>query len=241
MVFLGSVVAIGMGKLIWGGLGQNLFNPALGGRAFLQAAFPTAITTWAVNQGPTGFFHLPGGTLALSMMHPSVDVITNATPLGLMKFEHTATPLLSLFMGTTGGSLGETSGLLTLVGCAFLVIRKAFDWRIPIAIVGTVALLSAALHLSDPGRFPTAPFMVLSGGLLYGSVFMATDPVTSPITPRGAWIFGAGTGCLVVLIRLFGGLPEGVMYAILLMNAVTPLINRVSQPKPFGRRNRGAA
>ena len=241
MCLLGGFVSIALGKALFGGLGNNLFNPALVGRAFLQAAFPTAITTWAKNEGPSGFLHLPGGTLALPLMHPTVDVITSATPLGLMKFEHTATPLLSLFVGNTGGSLGETSGALILLGGLFLLVRKAFDWRIPVGILGTVTVLAAALHLHDPSRFPTAAFMLLSGGLLYGTVYMATDPVTSPITPRGAWIFGIGTGALVVLIRLFGGLPEGVMYAILLMNAVTPLINRVTQPKPFGRRTRGAA
>jgi len=232
MAFLGGVVGIGLGKLIWGGLGQNLFNPALVGRAFLQAAFPTVITTWTAPRG--GFFSLAPSTLAMPFMKPGTDVLTVATPLGLAKFESELTATGPLFFGNIAGSLGETAGIVLLVCGAWLALRRVFDWRLMVATLASVAVASGALHAIDGERFPGAPFMLLSGGLLFGAVFMVTDPVTSPITPRGAWIFGIGVGLLVVLIRLWGGLPEGVMYAILLMNAVTPLINRMSQPRRFG-------
>ena len=135
-------------------------------------------------------------------------------------------------------SLGEASGLLLILGGIFLWIRRDFDWRIPVSILLTVAVFSAVLGLFDAERFPTPLFSIFSGGLLLGAIYMATDPVTSPVTPRGAWVFGIGVGVLVMLIRVFGGLPEGVMYAILLMNAATPLINRYTQPRVFGREAR---
>ena len=139
-----------------------------------------------------------------------------------------------MVFGNVSGSLGETSGLLLLLGGIYLWLRRDLDWRIPVSILGTVILFSAVLGLFDPERFPTPLFSVFSGGLMLGAIYMATDPVTSPVTPRGAWIFGIGTGVLVMLIRVFGGLPEGVMYAILLMNAATPLIDRYTQPRVFG-------
>lgn len=231
MAALGGVVAIALGKLIWGGLGQNLFNPALVGRAFLQASFPIAITTWAVPAGPLA---LRATNFAPPFLHPAADAVTTATPLNLMKFEHQATELPRLFVGSVAGSLGETSALAILLGLGWLLLRRACDWRIPASILATVAAFSGVLWAVAPERFPTPAFMLLSGGLLFGTVFMATDPVTSPLAPRGAWLFGGGIGVLVVLIRVWGGLPEGVMYAILLMNAVVPLLDRATQPRPFG-------
>ena len=232
MALVGGGVAIGFGKLVFGGLGQNVFNPALIGRAFLQAAFPTAITTWpTVAQGWSTVHH---SNFAWPLMKPNtVDVITSATPLGLMKFESTATNAGPLFLGNVGGSLGETSAALILLGGAYLAYKRYLDWRIPVAILATVALFATVLHTIDP-QYPDAPFMLLSGGLMLGAVYMATDLVTSPVTRGGAWVFGAGIGLLVVLIRVWGGLPEGVMYAILLMNATVPAINRVTQPRVFG-------
>ena len=232
MAFLGGAAGVGLGKLIWGGLGQNLFNPALVGRAFLQAAFPTAITTWSAPAGD--LFAVPRSLLALPLMRADVDAVSAATPLGLAKFELEITEFGPLFFGQTSGSVGETSALLLILCGVWLGSRRVFDWRLPVSTLASVAVFSGALHLLSPETCPPPGFMLLSGGLLFGVVFMVTDPVTTPTTARGAWLFGLGTGFLVVLIRLFGGLPEGVMYAILLMNAVTPHINRYTQPKPFG-------
>jgi electron transport complex protein RnfD len=233
MAALGGIVSIGMGKMLFGGLGQNVFNPALVGRAFLQAAFPIAITTWPQVGG--GFFALRGDNFALPLMSArATDVITQATPLGRMKFEHAATDLGSLLLGNTGGSVGETSALLILLCGAYLAWKRYLNWRIPASILLSVALFAGILYAVDATRFPSPAFMLLSGGLMLGAVYMATDMVTSPITPLGAWIFGAGIGFLVVLIRIWGGLPEGVMYAILLMNALVPFINRATQPRVFG-------
>ncbi|MBF0280172.1 MAG: RnfABCDGE type electron transport complex subunit D [SAR324 cluster bacterium] len=233
MVFLGGVVSIALGKLMWGGLGQNVFNPALLGRAFLQAAFPTAITTWSA---PDGQYLMPRGTnFAMPFMQgESLDTITTATPLALMKFEHQATEIRNLLFGNIGGSLGETCGIVIILAGIYLAYRKVIVWQIPVSIFLTVTVISGVLYLINPQIYPSPLFMMLSGGLLLGSVFMATDLVTSPVTIKGCWLFGAGIGMLVVLIRVFGGLPEGVMYAILLMNAVTPLINRVTQQKVYG-------
>lgn len=235
MAFLGGAVGIGFGKLLFGGLGQNPFNPALLGRAFLQAAFPIAITTWPAPTpyGTAGWAAPHGSNLALPLMSPVVDGVTEATPLGLMKFEGEVTETASLLFGTTGGSIGETAALLILLGGLWLAAKRYLDWRIPVATLGTVAVLAALLHAIDP-TYPTPQFMLLSGGLMLGAWYMATDLVTSPVTTKGRWIFGAGIGALVVLIRVWGGLPEGVMYAILLMNALVPFLDRATQPKPFG-------
>lgn len=234
MAFLGGFVAISLGKVIWGGLGHNLFNPALLGRAFLLATFPIAMTTWVPAASESGFFDVYSSNLALPFMQARIDGVTAATPLGMMKFEQEVTPLANLMFGKISGSLGETSGLLLLLGGVYLWLRRALDWRIPVGILATVVVFSAALMLVDAERFPSPLFSVFSGGMLLGAIFMATDPVTSPVTPRGAWIFGIGVGVLVMLIRVFGGLPEGVMYAILIMNAATPLIDRYTQPRVFG-------
>jgi electron transport complex protein RnfD len=214
MAAFGGAFGIGFGKLIFGGLGQNVFNPALLGRAFLQAAFPVAITTWPAVRG--------------------VDAVTAATPLGLMKFEGEFSEPLPLLIGSTGGSLGETAGVLILLCGAYLAWKNYLNWRIPASIFLTVAAFSEILYLVDPTRYPSPLFMLFSGGLMLGAVYMATDMVTSPVTHRGTWIFGFGIGVLVVLIRIWGGLPEGVMYAILLMNALVPFINRATQPRVFG-------
>lgn len=232
MAALGGGFGIGFGKLLFGGLGQNVFNPALVGRAFLQAAFPTALTTWPVPGQGWGVW--AGDTFAIPMLRGGTDAVTGATPLGLMKFEQVSTPVSDLFFGMTGGSLGETSSLLILLGGAYLAYRNYLNWRIPVSILAVVAGLSSAIHAIDPAGFPGAPFMLFSGGLMIGAVYMATDMVTSPVTHRGAWIYGAGIGALVVLIRLWGGLPEGVMYAILLMNALVPFIDGATQPRVFG-------
>jgi electron transport complex protein RnfD len=235
MAALGGFVAIGFGKLLFGGLGHNIFNPALLGRAFLQAAFPVAITTWP--KYGVSWWTLRGDNFALPFMQArGVDAITSATPLGLMKFEHTTTNLRHLVLGTTGGSLGETAGLVILFCGGYLALRGFLNWRIPASILATVAVFAGSLHAIDPARYPSALFMLFSGGLMLGAVFMATDMVTAPVTNGGRWVFGVGIGLLLMIIRVWGGLPEGVMYAILLMNALVPFINRVTQPRVFGTR-----
>ena len=233
MAVLGGAFGIGFGKLVWGGLGQNVFNPALLGRAFLQAAFPVAITTWPTVGG--SFWALKGDLFAFPFTRPVTDAVTSATPLGLLKFEGRSTELLNLVTGNTGGSVGETAALVILACGAYLAWKRYLNWRIPASILLTVAVFSTVVHLLDPRR-PDALFMLFSGGLMLGAVYMATDLVTSPITNRGRWIFGAGIGALVVVIRIWGGLPEGVMYAILFMNALVPFINSATQPRVFGTR-----
>ncbi len=266
MAFVGGAVAVGLGRLIWGGLGQNPFNPALVGRAFLQAAFPTAITTWRMPGDLSSFFDVPNSTFAAPLMQvkvpivdgltaiaaklpgveapaPAVDAISTATPLKQMwqstadaAHHYTGPGFGDLMAGNVAGSLGETAGILILAAAVYLTLRRAFDWRIPAAVVLSVAGFSALFHWMYPSTCPTPEFMIASGGLMFGAVFMATDPVTSPMTPLGSWIFGLGIGLLVVLIRVWAALPEGVMYAILFMNAVRPLIDRFVHTTPFGRK-----
>jgi Na+-translocating ferredoxin:NAD+ oxidoreductase subunit D len=234
MAFLGGAFAIGVGKIMFGGLGQNIFNPALLGRAFLQAAFPAALTTFPAMGGP--WWRLRGDNFALPFLAPHApDAVTSATALGLMKFEQTGTPFWELVVGSTPGSLGETSGLLILLCGGYLAARNYLNWRIPAGIFLTVIVLATALHALDP-RHPDALFMLFSGGLMLGAMYMATDLVTSPVTNAGCWIFGAGVGALVVVIRVWGGLNEGVMYAILLMNALVPYLNEWTEPRAFGAR-----
>ncbi|GAK58643.1 electron transport complex, RnfABCDGE type, D subunit [Candidatus Vecturithrix granuli] len=220
---LGSVVAIALGKQVFGGLGHNIFNPALVGRAFLQATYPVAMTTWV-----KPFFYVG-----------SPDAISTATPLALMKFESQATAYWKLLIGYSGGCLGETSALALLLGGAYLLYKECIEWRIPAAYLGTVFILGSVFWLADSSKYPDPIFQLFAGGLMLGAWFMATDMVTSPVTPLGCWIFGIGVGIMVIIIRLFGGLPEGVMYSILMMNAITPLLNRYTKPKVFGSRKGG--
>lgn len=222
---LGSVFAIAIGKQIFGGLGCNIFNPALLGRAFLQASFPVKMTTWVLPR----YADMNAYTGATSL-----DTITGATPLGLLKYEKIFTHIKPLFIGNVGGSLGETSALALLAGGIFLLILRHADWRIPVGFLGSVAVFGGIFWMVDPAIYPSPLFHLLSGGLLLGAFFMATDMVTSPITIKGTWIYSIGAGLILVIIRLFGGLPEGVMYSILLMNGLTPLINRFTRPKFFG-------
>lgn len=218
-VVLGSVFSIAVGKHVFGGLGSNIFNPALLGRAFLQASFPVAMTTWTFPQ---------------TAKYATVDAVTAATPLGTFKFEKIMTGYSDLLTGNIGGSLGETSAIAVMIGGIFLLIMKYADWRIPLSYMGTVFVIGGLFWLIAPQNYPDPIFHLLSGGLMLGAFFMATDMVTSPITPLGSWIFGIGAGVILVVIRLFGGVPEGVMYSILLMNAFTPIINSKTRPKFFG-------
>ncbi len=215
---LGSVFAIAIGKHIFGGLGYNIFNPALLGRAFLQAAYPVLITTW-VEPFTRGF---------------DVDAIAAATPLALMKFEGQMTPHLDLLFGNISGSLGETSAVAIIIGGLYLRYKGYINWKLPLGYLGSMAFFGGIFWLMNPSIYPDPLFHVLAGGAMLGAWFMVTDMVTSPTTPKGQWIFAIAAGAIAVIIRLFGGLPEGVMYSILLLNSVVPLINRWTRPKVFG-------
>ncbi len=213
---IGSVFAIGIGKQIFGGLGYNIFNPALLGRAFLQATYPVMITTW----------HEPATK--------GVDVVSAATPLALMKFEGISTGWGTLLIGNTSGSLGETCALAILIGGLFLLYKGYVNFRMPLGYLGSIAFFGLLFWLGGDGKYPDPVFHLLAGGAMLGAWFMITDMVTSPVTPKGQWIFVIVAGFLVVAIRNLGGLPEGVMYSILLMNACVPLINQWTRPKVFG-------
>jgi electron transport complex protein RnfD len=241
MVAVGGLICVAMGKALFGGLGYNTFNPALVGRAVLQAAFPVAMTTWIPGFMAGRFSSLPSSTLTLPFTEPTVDAITSATPLALWKFSHEATPISELSMGFVSGSAGETSSVLIVLGGVYLISRNMMNWRIPASIFATVIVLSGALHLTDPSRYASPMFMLFSGGLMLGAMFMASDMVGSPMTSRGCYLYGALIGLVTVLIRTWGGLPEGVMYAILLGNAVTPHLDRWTQHKVYGTRGKEAA
>ena len=215
---LGSIVAVAIGKHIFGGLGSNIFNPALVGRAFLMAAYPKMLTT----------FDPP--KIADTVSAATADALSRATPLALLKFNQTVTDTFQLFWGRVSGSLGETSAVCLIVGGLYLLIRKIADWRIPLSLLATATIIA----ILNPAK-GSALFHLFSGGLLLGALFMATDPVTTPVTKKGRYIFGIGCACMIMLIRYFSGLPEGVMYSILLMNAFVPLINRHTMPRRFGQ------
>jgi len=241
MVAVGGVICVAMGKALFGGLGYNTFNPALVGRAVLQAAFPVAMTSWIPGFGAGRFSSLPLSTLTLPFSEPEYDALTSATPLALWKFSREATDTADLALGFISGSAGETSSVLILLGGLYLIARNMMNWRIPVAIFGAVIALSGALHLADPGRYASPVFMLFSGGLMLGAMFMATDMVGSPMTSRGCYLYGALIGLVTVVIRTWGGLPEGVMYAILLGNAVTPHLDRWTRPTIYGARGKEAA
>ena len=239
MVVVGGVVSMVVGKLLFGGLGQNPFNPALVGRAVMQATFPVAMTTWLPPFAAERFAGLPGSLFAWPFAQPVYDAATQATPLALWKFGHQATGTGDLALGFVGGSTGETSAVLILAGGAYLVARNMMSWRTPVAIFASVAAVSGAFHLVNPERYAGPAFHLFAGGLVLGAVFMATDMVTSPITRGGAWIYGALIGVLVVVIRVWGGMPEGVMYAVLLGNAAAPHIDNLIRPRVYGTRRAG--
>lgn len=251
MTALGGFIAIAPAKLIFGGLGFNVFNPALVARAFLQAAFPVAITSYTPALAHNRFTEFIPSTFALPLMKAApltdwiakvrVDAFSGATPLMQQKFDHVTAAIGPLFLGERAGSVGETSVVLILICAAWLLVRKMMDWRIPAAMLGSAALFSLLFHLSDAVKYPDPLFVLCSGGLMLGALFMATDPVGSPVTPAGVWIYGAFMGFMTVLIRFKGGLPEGVMYAILLGNALSPLIDNLTQPRTFGARKKAKA
>jgi electron transport complex protein RnfD len=241
MVVVGGAVSIFIGKTLFGGLGFNPFNPALVGRAVLQATFPVPMTTWMVPFTDGRFGRLPGSLLTAPFLQPVYDVTTGATPLALWKFSRQLTGTRDLALGFVGGSAGETSAVLLLLGGAYLVARNMMSWRTPLAIFASVAVISGAMHFADPARYSSPAFMLFSGGLVLGAVFMATDMVTSPIGAAACWVYGALIGALGVVIRTWGGMPEGGMYAILLGNAVAPHLDRLMAPRVYGTRRGKAA
>ncbi len=227
VVVLGSLIAIGMGKQVYGGLGYNPFNPALVARVFLLISFPVQMTTWT----------LPKPILE------SGDSVTGATPLGLLQESVMKNGNIdalktvsesALFLGNAGGSIGEVSAIALLIGAALLFYKGYITWHIPLSFMGSSFVFAGIFWLIDPTRYADPVFHILAGGLILGAFFMATDYVTSPMTPKGMIIFGAGCGLITMIIRLWGGYPEGVSFAILLMNSATPLIDRYTVPKRFG-------
>lgn len=234
MVACGGIIGVAMAKYLFGGLGYNAFNPALVGRAFLQAAFPAAMTSWTPAFADQRFTSIPSSTFTIPFAAPSYDAVSGATPLALMKFDQQFTDTGDLLLGLTNGSAGETCALLILAGGVYLASRKMLNWRIPAAILMSVGLLGWVFNQVDPAVYPPAGFMLFSGGLMLGAVFMATDMVASPITHLGCVVYGVLIGVLVTVIRFWGGMPEGVMYAILLANAVSPHIDGLVQPQVFG-------
>ena len=225
VVFIGAVVAIGIAKMTFGGLGQNLFNPALVGRVFLLISFPTYMTDWTK---PQGF-----------ITNSIVDAYSGATPLGIAKgFGPEATEAmdyLNMLFLNIGGSAGELSAIALLLGFAYLLIRKVIKPYITLSIIATVAVFSGIFWAINPAEYTDPLFNILSGGLLLGAIFMATDYVTSPMSAWGGVVFGVGIGLITMLIRYFGAYPEGVSFAILIMNSVVPLLNKWFHTKKYGR------
>ena len=227
IIIIGALFAIGVGKMSFGGLGCNPFNPALVGRVFLLLSFPVQMTTWP----------------AVGQLTAYTDATTAATPLGIMKGVISGAPGASLdqlpsafqlLIGQNGGCLGEVSALALLIGLGYMLWKKIITWHIPVSILVTVFVFTSIMHWADPAKYASALTHLLSGGLMLGAIFMATDYVTSPMNHRGMLIYGVCIGLLTVIIRLFGAYPEGMSFAILIMNAFTPLINTYVKPKRFG-------
>jgi electron transport complex protein RnfD len=249
---VGAAIAIIVGKQIFGGLGQNIFNPAMVARVALLISFPLEMTSYiapmplmsdlapSFAESLTAFFSSGG----------SVDAVSGASILGHLKTELgrgadmtealTGQPGLAMLgMGQMPGSLGETSALLLALGGIFLIVMRIISWRIPLALLATLAVLAALFHFVNPAHYPGPAIHLLSGASMLGAFFIATDPVTSPVSARGQILFGVGCGALVYIIRTWAGYPEGMAFAILLMNAATPLIDRYMRPRIFGHKRAG--
>jgi len=232
MVIIGSLVAIGVAKMSFGGLGNNPFNPALVGRVFMLISFPVQMTTWPTNR------------------LIEIDALTSATPLAILKEGikngETITQLgdkipshMQLFMGVMGGSLGEVAAFALLLGFAWLLYKKVITWHIPMSTFASIFIFTGILWLINPDKFADPLFHLLTGGVILGAVFMATDYVTSPMTTKGMLVYGVGIGVITVLIRVWGAYPEGVSFAILIMNACVPLLNKYIKPNRFGEVKNG--
>lgn len=235
MAVVGSVLAVGVAKQLFGGIGYNPFNPALVGRVALLISFPVAMTKWSEWRIPSPI---------------DIEALTTATPLGLTKTSLLSSGVIpyhlspgmiwQMFLGDINGCIGEVSAVALLLGGAYMLYRRVISWHTPGAYIGTVAVISGILWVIDREHNLPPQFHLLAGGLMLGAIFMATDMVTSPVTKKGMLVFGAGCGLLTVVIRRWGGYPEGVSFAILLMNAITPLINRATRPRVFGHSKKKA-
>jgi electron transport complex protein RnfD len=230
MIIIGSFVAIAVAKMTFGGLGNNPFNPALVGRVFMLISFPVQMTSWPVPKGfGTGY----------------ADAITGATPLAIIKeglkngeplsqlMDKIPTPV-QMFLGNMGGSMGEVAAIALLIGFVYLLARKVITWHVPFSVIGSMAIFTTILWLVNPEKNADPMFHILAGGVLIGAIFMATDYVTSPMVPKAMIIYGCGIGIITVIIRVYGAYPEGVSFAILIMNAFVPLMNAYIKPKRFG-------
>ena len=228
IIVIGALVAIGIGKMSFGGLGSNIFNPAIVGRVMLLISFPVQMTSYPMPRG----------------MEATLDATSGATPLAIAKgvvrgsegFTMDKLPsLVDNLLGSVGGSLGEVSAVALLIGFAYLLIRKVITWHVPVAIIATVAIFAGIMNLANPEVYAGPLFHILSGGLLLGAIFMATDYVTSPMSNSGMLLYGVMIGIITMLIRLFGAYPEGMSFAILFMNGIVPIINRYMPPHLFGK------
>ncbi len=230
IIVIGSFVSIAIAKMTFGGLGNNPFNPALVGRVFMLISFPVQMTTWPVPKGlGTGY----------------LDAVTGATPLAILKggiargqsiseiMSQLPTPA-QMFLGDIGGSLGEVAAAALLIGFAWLLLRKVITWQIPVSVIGSIAIFTGILWLVNPEKNAGPMFHILAGGVLLGAIYMATDYVTSPMVPKAMLIYGCGIGIITVVIRVYGAYPEGVSFAILIMNAFVPLMNAYIKPRRFG-------
>jgi electron transport complex protein RnfD len=230
IIVIGSFISIAVAKMTFGGLGNNPFNPALVGRVFMLISFPVQMTSWPVPKGlGTGYLDAVTGATPLAVIK---EGLKNGEPLSDL-ITRIPTPS-QMFLGNMGGSMGEVAAVALLIGFAYLLIRKVITWHVPVSVIGSLALFTAILWLVDPEKNATPMFHILAGGVLLGAIFMATDYVTSPMVPKAMLIYGCGIGIITVIIRVYGAYPEGVSFAILIMNAFVPLMNSYIKPKRFG-------
>lgn len=230
IIVIGSFVSIAVAKMTFGGLGNNPFNPALVGRVFMLISFPVQMTSWPVPKGfGTGYLDAVTGATPLAIIK---EGLKNGEPLSQL-MDKIPTPS-QMFLGNMGGSMGEVAAIALIIGFVYLLWKKVITWHIPVSIIGTMAIFTAILWLVNPGKNADPGFHILAGGVLLGAIFMATDYVTSPMNPRSMIIYGIGIGVITVIIRVWGAYPEGVSFAILIMNAFVPLMNAYIKPKRFG-------